>query len=81
MSGRLQQSLLNWRNNNPASHMDYAAEHLLQLKHHHVDDILRGLETVSPLDVVALAQQLTSGQSHVDALLYGNLNAEESIGG
>ncbi len=44
--GKLLQGLRMWRQNNPAQHAEYGAEHVLQTPHWHVEDSIAVLEAV-----------------------------------
>lgn len=44
--GKLLQGLRMWRQNNPAQHAEYGAEHVLQAPHWHVEDSIAVLEAV-----------------------------------
>jgi insulysin len=43
VAGHLRRDLVNWRNSNPQSHAEYAAERLLQPGKHHAEELLREL--------------------------------------
>jgi len=85
MAGRLRQAYTNWRRNNPSQHAEYAADHILQARHHHVDDLLHALHAVRPSDVLRAARRLGGGggssasQLHVDMLVYGNMSGREAM--
>ncbi|GBF97149.1 insulin-degrading-like metalloprotease [Raphidocelis subcapitata] len=78
MAGRMRQALVNWHNNNPGQHAEYAAEHALQARHHHTDALLSALSAATPADVLRAARRLGTGDCHCDMLCYGNLSSDEA---